>query len=165
MTTDTIHRTVLFVVLLLLQSLVFNHIWLFGYATVFVLVYFVILFPRNYPRWASLLWACALGLLADLFANTPGMTAAALTLVAFVQPPLLELFIPRNAVENLKSAASTLGFTRFLTLTSILVSLFCLIFFSLEAFTFFHWLQWLLNVVGSSILTIAVLIAFETIRR
>ena len=123
---DTIRRTSLFVVLLLAQVLVFNHVWLLGYATVFVFVYFVIQFPRNYPRWASLLWAFFFGLCVDLFANTSGMTSAALTLTAFVHPPLLELFVPRDAPETMKTSVSTLGYGRFLALSSILVLLFCL---------------------------------------
>ena len=162
---DTIRRTSLFVVLLLAQVLVFNHVWLLGYATVFVFVYFVIQFPRNYPRWASLLWAFFFGLCVDLFANTAGMTSATLTLTAFVQPPLLELFVPRDAPETMKTSVSTLGYGRFLALSSILVLLFCLLFFTLEAFTFFHWQQWTFNVVGTSLLTIVFLMALETIRR
>lgn len=165
MSIDTIRRTSLFVVLLLAQILVFNHVWLLGYATVFVFVYFVIQFPRNYPRWASLLWAFFFGLCVDLFANTAGMTSAALTLTAFVQPPLLELFVPRDAPETMKTSVSTLGYGRFLALSSILVLLFCLLFFTLEAFTFFLWQQWTFNVVGTSLLTIVFLMALETIRR
>jgi hypothetical protein len=38
-------------------------------------------------------------------------------------------------------------------------------FFTLEAFTFFHWQQWTFNVVGTSLLTIVFLMALETIRR
>ena len=70
---DELRRLALFVVLSLAQVLVFNHIHLFGYATLLLLVYFVVTFPRNYPRWAMLLWSFFLGLFADLFSNTPGM--------------------------------------------------------------------------------------------
>ena len=51
--------------LVLAQALVFNYIHLFGYATVLLYVYFVVMFPRNYPRWAILLWSFFLGLSAD----------------------------------------------------------------------------------------------------
>ena len=88
-----------------------------------------------------------------------------MTLTAFVQPPLLELFVPRDAPETMKTSVSTLGYGRFLALSSILVLLFCLLFFTLEAFTFFHWQQWTFNVVGTSLLTIVFLMALETIRR
>ena len=102
---DELRRLALFVVFSLVQVLVFNHIHLFGYATVLFLVYFVVMIPRNYPRWALLLWAFFLGLFVDLFSNTPGMAAGTLTLTAFVQPYLLNLFVPREAPENMRSAA------------------------------------------------------------
>jgi rod shape-determining protein MreD len=154
-----------FVVLVLVQALVFNHIHLFGYATVLFYVYFVIILPRNYPRWATLLWSFALGLCVDMFTNTPGMAAASLTLVGFLQPYLLELFIPREAPENLKSAVSSLGFTKFLTMASFLVFIHCLVFFTIESFGFFNWQQWALNIVGTTLLTVLLIMTLESIRK
>jgi len=144
---------------------VFNHIYLFGCATILLSGYFVVMFPRNYPRWAILLWSFALGLSVDLFANTPGMAAASLTLVGFMQPYLLELFIPREAPENLRVAVATLGFTKFLLMATVLVFVHCLLFFSIEAFTLFHWQQWLLNIGGSTLLTLTLLMAIEMVRK
>jgi rod shape-determining protein MreD len=165
MAIDALRRALIFVVLCLTQVLVFNHIHLFGYATVLLYVYFVVMFPRNYPRWAILLWSFFLGLAVDMFSSTPGMAAASLTLTGFLQPYLLELFLPREAPENMKSALSTLGFTKFLTLASILVFVQCLLFFTIESFSFFNWLQWLLNVIGSTVLTVILLMALESVRK
>ena len=111
MALDTLRRALHFVALCLVQALVFNHVHLFGYATVLLYVYFVVIFPRSYPRWAILLWSFALGLCVDMFTNTPGMAAASLTLVGFLQPYLLELVLPRDAAENIKSSVSALGFS------------------------------------------------------
>jgi rod shape-determining protein MreD len=165
MAIDTLRRAAVFMALVLAQALVFNYIHLFGYATVLLYVYFVVMFPRNYPRWAILLWSFFLGLSADLFTNTPGMAAASLTLVGFLQPYLLELFLPREAPEKLKSAMSTLGATKFFLLVLILVWVYCLLFFTIESFGFFNWLQWLYNVVGTTALTVLVLMTVESIRR
>lgn len=165
MAIDTLRRAIHFVVLCLAQALVFNHVHLFGYAMALLYVYFVVIFPRNYPRWAILLWSFALGLSVDIFANTPGMAAASLTLVGFLQPYLLELFLPRDAVDNIKSSVASLGFTKFLTLASILVFVQCLVFFTIESFSFFNWQEWALTVVGSTILTLVLLLTVESIRR
>ena len=56
----------LFIVLLLAQVLVLNHIHLFGYAVPLLYIYFVISFRRNYPRWAILVWSFLLGLGVDV---------------------------------------------------------------------------------------------------
>ena len=67
MAIDSLKRLLYFVLLCLTQVLVLNRIHLFGYATPLLYVYFVLLFPRNYPKWALLLWCFALGLVNDTF--------------------------------------------------------------------------------------------------
>ena len=165
MAADTLRRAFVFVALCLAQALVFNHVHLFGCATVLLYVYFVVMFPRNYPRWAILLWSFFLGLSVDVFGNTPGMAAASLTLTGFVQPYLLTLFIPREAPDNMKSAVSTLGYTKFLTYAAILVLLHCLVFFTIESFSFFNWMQWAMNIAGTALLTLILLMTLESIRK
>jgi rod shape-determining protein MreD len=165
MSIDLITRIAVFFVISLSQALVLNRIQLFGWAMPLLYVYFVVMFPRSYPRWAMLLWAFVMGFVGDMFANTPGVTSASLTLVALVQPYLLELFVPHDAEENMPAAAFTMGWGRFLTFTVILTFLFCLLFFTLEAFTFFHWLRWLLSILGSTLLTVALIMTLETLRQ
>jgi hypothetical protein len=101
----------------------------------------------------------------DVFSNTPGMAAAALTFTGFLQPTLLELFVPRDAADNLRSSAATLGFSKFMVMSLVLVFVHCLLFFTLESFGFFNWLQWLFNIVGSTLLTLVVLMAIESVRQ
>jgi rod shape-determining protein MreD len=112
-----------------------------------------------------LLWSFFLGLFADLFSNTPGLGAASLTLMAFVQPYLLDLFIPREAPENMRSAVATMGFGKFATFAFTLVFAYCVVFFTLEAFTFFNWIEWVLTIIGSTVLTLALVLTLETIRK
>jgi hypothetical protein len=42
---------------------------------------------------------------------------------------------------------------------------YCVVFFSLEAFSFFNWQQWLMNIVGSTVLTLIFVMTFERIRK
>jgi rod shape-determining protein MreD len=165
MAIDTLRRAGIFLALCLTQALVLNHIHLFNYATPLLYVYFVLIFPRNYPKWAILLWSFVLGLSIDMFANTPGVASASLTLVALLQPYLLELLLPRDATEKMKSSAKELGTGRFLLLTTVLVFIYCLVFFTLETFNFFNWVNWLICIVSSAILTIVLIMAIENIRR
>ena len=80
-----------FLLILALQVLVFDHVHIFGHATLFVAVYFVLLFPGNSSRTGILLWSFLFGLVADTFTNTPGVAAASLTATAMVQPWLLKI--------------------------------------------------------------------------
>ena len=162
---EFLRRTLVFVGLLLVQVLVLNRIQLFHCATPLLYVYFVVMLPLDTTRWAALLWSFALGLAVDVFSNTPGVAAASMTLIGMLQPSLLPLFLPRDAEEHLASAASTLGWMKFLTLATILVIVYCVVFFTLEAFTFFNWLYWLECVGGSALLTLLLIATLESLRR
>lgn len=165
MNIDTLKRFLTFLLLALLQVLVFNRIQLFHCATPLVFIYFVIMFPRSHPKWSILLWSFAMGFVIDMFTNTPGVACASLTFAAAIQPYLLELFVPRVAEENMHVSAYVMGWGKFNTFTTLMVIIFCLTFFTLEAFNFFNWLHWLLCVVGSTLLTIVLIMALDTIRK
>lgn len=151
--------------LCLIQALVMNRIQLFNCATPLLYVYFVLMFPRNYPKWGVLLWSFAMGLTIDMFANTPGVASASMTLIGAMQPYLIELFVPREADENMPAKAVVLGWGKFFTYTSLVVFVYCLTFFSLEAFNFFNWLHWLECIGGSALLTIVLIMTLESIRK
>lgn len=165
MNLDLLKGILLSLVLCLAQAMVFNRIHLLGVATPLVFVYLIIGTRRGTPRWAILVWAFLMGLLIDMFANTPGVTAASLTLIAFVHPMLLELFVAREAADNLKPTIHTLGFARYCYFTAMLLLLYTLVFFSLELFTYFDWLYWLECVGGSFALSYVLFLVFESFRR
>ena len=159
-----VNRLVIFVVLLLVQVLVLNHVWLLNVATPLLYVYFAITFPRNTEKGEVLVWCFILGLLIDTFSNTPGLAAGSLTLIGMIQTYLVELFVPRDSAENLDVSAATLGWGKFSMLSSILILIYCLLFFILEAFNFFDWQLWLLRAVCSAALTMGLMLAIESLR-
>ncbi|MCD8317678.1 MAG: rod shape-determining protein MreD [Paraprevotella sp.] len=79
-------------VLLAFQVLVFNHIHWFGYATPIIYVYILCIQPLNTSRYTWLLWGFVVGLVADLFSETPGLGAASMTLTAMIAPLLILMF-------------------------------------------------------------------------
>ena len=162
---DTLRRLFVLVLLCLAQALVFNRIQLFHCASPLVYVYFVIIFPRSYPRWALLFWGFAAGVAIDMFSNTPGLAASSMTLLAFLQPMLLELFLPRDAEEKIRASAVTLGWGNFVALTTFLVMIYCTVFFTVETFSFANWLYWLECIGGSSLLTILIILTIESVRK
>ena len=163
MTFELIKRTGIFIALCLMQALVLNRIHLFDCATPLLYVYFAITIPRNHPKWAVLLWCFLLGLAIDTFSNTPGVASASLTLIGAIQPYYLELFIPREATEDLVPSASELGTMKYSFYAGTLIILYCLAFFTLESFNFFNWLQWLECVGGSAALTFVLILTIESV--
>lgn len=162
---DLLKSISIFVILLLLQVLIFNHIHLFGFATPLLYVYSMLLFRRNFPKWGILVCGFLAGLSVDIFSNTPGLASASMTFIGLIQPYVLILFLPRDSAEDLQPSMHTLGISAFWGYALVLVFLYCLIFFSLEAFNFFNWLQWLKCVGGSTVLTLILLMTIENVRR
>ena len=161
---DELKRFGLFLLFCLVQALVFNHIHLLGCATPLLYVLFVLLFRRNYPKWGILLWSFALGLSLNTLSNTPGVSAASLTLLGALQPYILEIFIPRDCMDDLPVGMSTLGVGKFIWFVVIMTMIYSLVFFSLEMFTFFNWMHWAECVGGSWLLTVVLILAIENVR-
>ena len=161
MSADFFKRLGWFTLFFLAQVIVLGRIHLFHYATPLLYVYFVAMFPRNYEKWAVLVWSFLLGLLIDIFSNTPGLAAASLTIIAAIQPYYLELYVPRDSADNLIPSIKTLGPLKYAYYIVPMVLLYCLLFYSLEMFTFFNALYWLMCVVGSTILTLVLIFTIE----
>ena len=161
MSADFLKRLGWFALFFLAQVLVLGRIHLFHYATPLLYVYFVTMFPRNHEKWAVLAWSFLLGLLIDIFSNTPGLAAASLTFIAAIQPHYLELYVPRDSADNLKPSLVTLGPVKYAYYIIPIVLVYCLLFYSLEMFTFFNALYWLMCVVGSSLITLVLIFTLE----
>lgn len=164
MSIELIKRLASFVILLLAQGLVLNHIHLFGCATPLLYIILVLHFRRNHPRWAVLLCSFALGLCVDVFANTPGVAAASMTVMGLIQPYLFEMFVPRDSADDLAPSIRTIGASYF-WYALIMVVAYCLLFFTIETFNFFNWAQWLECVAGSALLTYMLVVVLENFRK
>ncbi len=165
MNLNIVKNIILFVILLLAQVFVFNQVRIFQCATPLIYLYFVLPTPYEQPRWATLLWSFALGLTVDIFSNMPGVAAAAMTLVALLQPYLLFLFLPRNNQEGLIPSFSTLGTGKYVVYATVLTLIYCLTFFALEAFNFNDFGEWAAGVCGSAALTLLLILVIENFRK
>ncbi len=131
-------RLLQFVLILAAQVLVLNHIHFLDHATPLAYVGFLLGFPLNYSRSGILLWGFFMGLLVDIFSNTPGVGAASMTLVALVQPILLRHMTPKDAVEDMMPNFHTLGYGNYFWFFFILIFIHHIAAFLLESFTYFN---------------------------
>lgn len=160
-----IHRIGWFVGLVLLQVLILNNVHIAGYATPFLYVYFILKFGSGTSRNELMLWAFFLGLTIDVFADTPGMNAAAAVLLAFVRPSLLRLFTPRDTLDSIIPSFKTMGIASFLKYTVASAFIHNLALLTIEFFSFSSVLLLLLRVVSCTLLTVTCIVAVEGIRR
>ncbi|MBR0538729.1 MAG: rod shape-determining protein MreD [Bacteroidales bacterium] len=98
----TVLQIIRFVVLVLFQVLVINHIRLGGYVHPHIYLIFIMLLPFNTPKWQLLVLGFVLGLCIDLFTGTPGLHAGATTLMAFCRPSIIKLVSGNLKFENIQ---------------------------------------------------------------
>ena len=165
MTVDMLKILVTTAILLLVQALILNHIHLFNYATPLLYVYIVLMYPQSFPKWTTLTWSFLVGLCADSFVNTPGVAAASMTFIALLQPYVLGMFAQQDDADNITSTIESLGWEKYSWYALTLIVTYCLIFFTIETFNFFNWLQWLISVGACSALTFLLIIVIENIRK
>jgi len=164
MSVDFLKKILIFIVLCILQALVFNKVHLFGYATPMLYVYFILLFRVDAPKWITLLWAFFMGVVIDMFANTQGMTSASLTLTAFIQPYLLTLFIRQDKEEQLVPSLRDMEFGKFVTYALILILIHCTVYFTIEQFAFFDPVRWAICIGASTLFTLLMILLIEIVR-
>lgn len=164
MTKSTIQLTILTLVLILAQGVIFNHICLFGVAVPFVFVYALIKLPINLNVNWVLTFGFFLGLTVDVFSDTYGMNATACTIAAMLRRPVLRLYMARGdePADPVPSPA-TLGRGVYMKYELTMALLFCLLIFVIESFTFFNIWLLILRVVCSTLLTTALMAGIDSL--
>ena len=148
-----------FIVLVLLQVFIISNIEISGFIVPYFYILFVLLLPFETPGWLLLLSAFALGLTVDLFANTPGMHAAATVFMAFLRPYILEMSAPRDGYETgTFPRIHYYGFQWFLRYTVILVLAHHFFLFYIEVFRFSEFFSTFLRVLLSGVFSVILII-------
>lgn len=154
-----------FLLLVALQVFVFNHIHVMGYATPMPYVYFLLILPSDLSRWISVALGFALGLIIDVFTDTPGVASASLCATGLVVPMLLKAFTPTDKEEEVFIPSShTLGRVRFISFAALASLMNTALYFVIELFSFYNWESLLIGIGGSWVLTLLFVIALEAIR-
>lgn len=148
--------------LILLQTLLLNRISLFGVATPVLYVYFLLKLPIGRNRYFVITAAFLMGLMIDIFLNTPGMNAAAITIVAAFRKNILGLFFERDGYDDFVPGIATAAgpFVRF---TIFMVLLHLTLLFFIESFTLFNLTNTLWRIVTSSLVSIPLIIALDSL--
>lgn len=151
--------------LLALQVLLMNHIHILGYGSPLVYVALLLYFPVNAHRVLTLLWAFTLGFLVDVFSNTPGLSAASMTFVAFLQPSWLRLLTPKDSAEDFMPSFRSMGIWNHLRYLTLLLMLHHVVYFLLESFSFYNLRDLGLAAGASFCLSWLSIVVLEMLRR
>lgn len=157
-----IYEILLFVLLILLQTLLLNRINLFGIATPVLYSYFLLKLPVGRNLYSVIVSSFMMGLIINIFLNTPGMNAAAITIVGAFRKNILGLFFEREGYDDFVPGINTAAgpFVRF---TIFMVLLHLTLLFFIESFTLFNLKNTLLRIGTSSVVTIPLIIALDSL--
>ena len=149
---------VMFVVLVLLQVLVFNQVQLTGFLNPYIYVLFILLLPVSMPQYQVLLFSFMIGISVDWFSNTLGLHAASSVLMGFMRLPVMNLVSQRESDQVNYPGLRQTGWRWFLLYASILVVIHHFFLFFTEVFSFAGFFRTLLRSVASSAFTIGILV-------
>jgi rod shape-determining protein MreD len=156
----------IFILLLLLQVLLFNNIQFSGYVNPYVYIMFILLLPIEIPSWLLLLLSFATGLIIDFFSGSTGMHTSATVLAGFVRPYVLRIVSPRDGYESGSDPSMmTYGFRWFLTYSLLIVLFHHTTLFYLEVFRLADFFRTMLRVLLSTLFSITFILLIEFYRR
>ncbi len=151
-----------FVILVVLQVFILDHINLGGYINPSLYVLFILLLPFETPGWLLLVSSFLIGFSIDSFGNTTGLHAGASVFMAFLRPWAVRLAgAPAEYEGNLKPGIADMGFRWFFGYTLVLVMAHQFALSMLEAFRFAEIGYVLLRTLAGGAFTIVLIIIAE----
>jgi rod shape-determining protein MreD len=167
MTLSLIENSLRWIIVMGLQILVFNNIYLGGVINPFIYVLIILSLPIEITAVLTLFVGFFTGFILDVFSHTYGMHTMALTFMGFLRPMVLKLVAPRDGYAFGASAnVIEMGIGRYSTYAGILIFAHQLVLFLAEGFSILPTWTIILKVVVNTILTfVIILIAQSFVRK
>ena len=154
----------LFVILVLIQVLLMNHIVLFQSAVCLVFIYFLIKLPINLAPNLLLTLGFILGLSVDVLSDTPGLNALCCTILASLKKPVFYAYEQHDDQKrNISPSIGTMGFLNFSKYVFSLSAIYCILAFFVEFVSFSDIVQILIKAGASTIFTFMVILAIDSL--
>ena len=164
MNKSVISYIILFVILVLVQVLLMNHIVLFSSAVCFIFIYFLIKLPINLSTNWLLTLGFLLGLLVDMLSDTPGLNALCCTVLASLKRPVFFAYEQHDDQKrNVSPSIGTMGFFNFSKYVFSISAIFCLLLFFVEFVEFSDVIGILIKAGASTLFTFIVMVAIDSL--
>jgi rod shape-determining protein MreD len=156
MITTVRNHILAFLLLVLLQALVLDHLDLaHGWVVPYLYVLFIISLPFDTPPWATLVLGFVLGITMDFFSSTPGMHASACVIMAYARIWMLRILAPRDGYDHdQRPIVQHMGLTWYMTFAGVLILLHHLWLFFVEVYRFDDFFTTFLRAIMSAAATL-----------
>lgn len=155
---------VLATILILLQVTILSNVALWGIATPFLFIYFIMKLPVSMPSNKVMTISFIVGLVIDMFFSTPGVYALSSVITAFMRKPYITLVLQHeDDYGNMYPSIKSLGLAPFTVYAVITSFTFSLTVFMIQSFSLYNPLYLVLKIVTSTIFTYILIMSAEYI--
>lgn len=162
--TKTVIQFIALLLVLVVVQLVCNKIVLFNVAMPVVFIYLILRLPVNLHSGWVLTVAFFTGLIIDIFNNTPGMNALACTIMGAARRPVFNAFVSRENDMNIPiPSVDSMGVSDYFRYMATLVTLYCTLIFTIQAFTLHDALLTLARIAASSVLSVVIIFGLDSL--
>lgn len=164
MRTPVLTYIMLTVCLILVQVLVCSHIMLFSVALPIVFFYPILRLPMSLPVKGVMTYAFLLGLIVDIFSDTPGVNAISCTILSVIRRPVFKAFIGNDEVLSVVAPSiGTVGFWTIFKYLLVCTPIYCFLAIMLEYYTFVQIGRTLSIIGASSLFSFILILAIDSL--
>lgn len=164
MNKTVIHIIVLFLTMLLVQVLIFNHVVLFHVAVPVVFIYFIIRLSTGVSQSMLLTLSFLIGLCVDIFSDTPGVNALCCTLLAGVKKSVFYLYVQRDDMnKDIIPSISRLGIFDYSKYLLTMTAIYCCLAFFVEYFSFANFKEIAIAASSSTVLSFILMLGIDSL--
>ena len=158
------YYSLLAIVLILLQVTILSNVALWGVATPFLFLYFIMKLPVSLSPNKVMTIAFLVGLTIDMFFSTPGVYALSSVITAFMRKPYITLVLQHeDDYGTMYPSTKSLGLAPFTVYVLITSFTFSLAVFIIQSFSLYNPLYLILKIVSSTIFTYIMVMSAEYI--
>lgn len=154
-----------FVLLVTVQVLVLNNVQFLGFINPYIYILFILTLPVQLNRHVTLLLGFLLGIIIDMFSNTPGMHAFATVLISYMRNVTIRLFTSIEEGSNPVPSFYTFGVTSFIKYVFVLVFIHHTTLFLLEAFSLVDFKIIFLKILINTVVTLLIILGIQSFRK
>ena len=155
-------NVVRFVLLVLVQVLVFSRLDLFGFINPMVYILFLYWYPIRENRAAFIFQAFLLGFAIDFFSDSMALHAASATTIAYMRPAIMRFVFGVNFEFQSFKLSNTTRIQQ-ITFLTLMIVVHHLVFFSLEIFSLANFLLILQKVLATGAVTLVLCLLFGSL--
>jgi cell shape-determining protein MreD len=163
---NILKNSIRFVLFLLIQIIILNEVPpLHQFITPYLYFTFLLWLPFGTNRLTLTILGFVLGYSLDIFTNTPGLHAAAATLVGYVRPTILNLLLAQETSEevNKEPSVGNMGWGPFLIYVFLLTFIHHFYLVLLEWLQFGNFTYFIGKVIATSLMSVLLILLVELV--